>query len=103
MAGGVSTEDSGTVAPQGLLFGDASGYAFSISLRDSTRSIKGRMPSSLDLTRDSSSRDMTLAGLNLAPTPKSAGSSLLSAPPTGAGRKCPQELYNGVGVELLVA
>ena len=35
------------------------GYALSISLRDnSTRSIKGRMPNSRELDRDSSSRDM---------------------------------------------
>ncbi len=34
------------------------GYAPSISRRDSTRSIKGRMPNSLEMARDSSSRDM---------------------------------------------
>lgn len=34
-------------------------YAFRISLRDnSTRSIKGRLPNSRELARDSSSRDM---------------------------------------------
>ena len=37
------------------------GYALSISRRDSTRSISGRIPSSLEIARDSSSRDMALA------------------------------------------
>ncbi len=36
-------------------------YAPSISRRDSTRSIKGLMPSSLDMARDSSSKEMALA------------------------------------------
>ncbi len=36
-------------------------YAFSISRRDSTRSIRGLMPSSLEIDRDSSSREITLA------------------------------------------
>ncbi len=36
-------------------------YAFNISRRDSTRSIKGRMPSSLEMARDSSSRDMAFS------------------------------------------
>ncbi len=33
-------------------------YAFSISRLDSTRSINGRMPSSLEMARDSSNGDM---------------------------------------------
>jgi len=36
-------------------------YAPSISRRDSTSSIKGRMPSSLEIRNDSSSRDTALA------------------------------------------
>ncbi len=36
-------------------------YAFSISRLDSTRSIKGRIPSSLEMAKHSSSRDMPLA------------------------------------------
>jgi len=42
-----------------LLF---SSYAFKISRRDSTRSINGRMPSSLEMARDSSNKDIALAG-----------------------------------------
>ncbi len=37
------------------------GHAFKISRLDSTRSIRGRMPSSLDMARDSSSRYMVSA------------------------------------------
>ncbi len=36
-------------------------YALSISRLDSTRSIKGRMPNSLDMARDSSSRDIAFS------------------------------------------
>ena len=36
-------------------------YAPSTSLQDNTRSIKGRMPSSLEMARDSSSRAMAFA------------------------------------------
>ena len=36
-------------------------YAFNISRRDSTRSISGRMPNSVEMARDSSSRDTALA------------------------------------------
>ena len=36
-------------------------YAFNISRLDSTRSIKGRMPSSLEMARDSSNRDMAFS------------------------------------------
>ena len=36
-------------------------YAFSISRLDSTRSINGRMPSSLEIAKDSSSSDLALA------------------------------------------
>ena len=35
-------------------------HAFRKSRRDSTRSIKGRMPNSLEMARDSSSRDIPL-------------------------------------------
>ncbi len=36
-------------------------YAFKISRRDSTRSIKGRMPSSLEMASDSFGRDMAFS------------------------------------------
>ncbi len=39
----------------------SSSYASKISRRDSTRSIKGRMPSSLEMARDLSSRDMAFS------------------------------------------
>ena len=35
-------------------------YALNISRRDRTRSIKGRMPNSLEMAKDSSSRDIAL-------------------------------------------
>jgi len=37
------------------------GYTFSISRRDSTRSIRGLMPSSLEMASESSIRDVALA------------------------------------------
>ena len=37
------------------------GYAFKMSRLDSTRSIKGRMPSSLEMANDSPSRDMAFS------------------------------------------
>ncbi len=39
---------------------EASSYALNISRLESTRSIKGCMPSSLEMARDSSSRDSPL-------------------------------------------
>ncbi|SVD55151.1 uncharacterized protein METZ01_LOCUS408005, partial [marine metagenome] len=36
-------------------------YAFSISRRGRTRSINGRMPSSLEMAKDSSNSEMALA------------------------------------------
>ncbi len=36
-------------------------YAFKMSRLESTRSIKGRIPSSLEMAKDSSSRDMAFS------------------------------------------
>ena len=45
---------SPTVTASGL-----DSYAFKMSRLDSTRSIKGRMPGSLEMVNDSSNKDMT--------------------------------------------
>ncbi len=47
---------SPTVTASGL-----DSYAFKMSRLDSTRSIKGRMPGSLEMVNDSSNRDMTFS------------------------------------------
>ena len=41
---------------------DQSAYAPNISRRDSTRSINGLMPSSLEMAKDSCSREVTFEG-----------------------------------------
>ena len=64
----VLTKKSGTVAPT-LLFHSVSiptarnsgNHAFKISLWDSTRSINGRIPKSLEMAKDSSNKDVAVA------------------------------------------